>query len=73
MLLRSEHRDYLEDGLRLLTPRERAALLLRDVEGLPAEEVAQAAGLLEGDGAFPHRQCADQVSPVHGEKEAVKR
>src|SRR5690242_6502487 len=41
LLLRSEHRDYLEDGLRLLSPRERAALLLRDVEGLPAEEVAR--------------------------------
>jgi RNA polymerase sigma-70 factor (ECF subfamily) len=40
-LLRSEHRDYLEDGLRLLSPRERAALILRDVEGLPAEEVAK--------------------------------
>ncbi|MGO9256183.1 MAG: RNA polymerase sigma factor [Bryobacteraceae bacterium] len=40
-LLRSEHRDYLEDGLRLLSARERAALMLRDVEGLPAEEVAQ--------------------------------
>ncbi len=41
LLLRSEQRNYLEDGLRLLSPRERAALLLRDVEGLPAEEVAQ--------------------------------
>jgi RNA polymerase sigma-70 factor, ECF subfamily len=41
ILLRSEHRDYLEDGLRLLSPRERAALMMRDVEGLPAEEVAQ--------------------------------
>jgi len=40
-VLRREHRSYLEDGLRLLSPRERAALLLRDVEGLPAEEVAQ--------------------------------
>jgi RNA polymerase sigma-70 factor, ECF subfamily len=40
LLLRSEQRNYLEDGLRLLSPRERAALLLRDVEGLPAEEVA---------------------------------
>ena len=39
-LLRGEHRDYLEDGLRLLSPREREALILRDVEGLPAEEVA---------------------------------
>jgi RNA polymerase sigma-70 factor, ECF subfamily len=41
LLLRSEQRNYLEDGLRLLSPRERAALMLRDVEGLPAEEVAQ--------------------------------
>jgi RNA polymerase sigma-70 factor, ECF subfamily len=40
-VLRGEHRDYLEDGLRLLTPRERAALVLRDVEDLPAEEVAR--------------------------------
>jgi len=41
MVLRSEHRSYLEDGLRLLTARERAALMLRDVEGCSAEEVAQ--------------------------------
>ena len=40
-LLRWEQRNYLEDGLRLLSPRERAALILRDVEGLPAEEVAR--------------------------------
>src|SRR5690348_14082434 len=40
ILLRSEQRNYLEDGLRLLSARERAALVLRDVEGLPAEEVA---------------------------------
>ena len=40
LALRGEQRDYLEDGLRLLSPRERAALMLRDVEGLPAEEVA---------------------------------
>ena len=40
-LLRLEQRNYLEDGLRLLSPRERAALMLRDVEGLPAEEVAR--------------------------------
>lgn len=41
ILLRSERRDYLEDGLRTLTSRERAALVLRDIEGLPAEEVAR--------------------------------
>ena len=41
LLLRGERLNYLEDGLRLLTARERAALLLRDVEGLPAEEVAR--------------------------------
>lgn len=41
LLLRAEHRNYLEDGLRLLTTRERAALVLRDVEDLPADEVAR--------------------------------
>jgi len=41
MLLRAEQAEYLEDGLRLLSTRERSALLLRDVEGLPAEEVAR--------------------------------
>ena len=43
-LLRAEQREYLEDGLRLLSPRERAALLLRDMEGLPADEVAKRLG-----------------------------
>jgi RNA polymerase sigma-70 factor (ECF subfamily) len=43
-VLRSEHAEYLEDGLRLLSARERAALILRDVEGLPAEEVARHLG-----------------------------
>lgn len=41
VLLRAEQSEYLEDGLRLLSARERTALLLRDVEGLPAEEVAR--------------------------------
>jgi RNA polymerase sigma-70 factor (ECF subfamily) len=40
-MLRGEHRERLEAGLDVLTERERAALLLRDVEDLPAEEVAQ--------------------------------
>lgn len=44
ILLRSERAAYLEDGLRLLTERERVALILRDVEGLPADEVAQRMG-----------------------------
>src|SRR6202142_1450441 len=37
-LLRNEPRDYLQDALGSLTPRERAAFVLRDVEDLPAEE-----------------------------------
>jgi len=40
LALRSEKQAYLADGLRLLSERERAALILRDVEGLPAAEVA---------------------------------
>jgi RNA polymerase sigma-70 factor (ECF subfamily) len=41
LLLQAEHRDYLDQGLETLSPRERAALVLRDVEDLPAEEVAR--------------------------------
>jgi RNA polymerase sigma-70 factor (ECF subfamily) len=41
VLLRSERRAWLERGLDTLTDRERTALLLRDVEGMPAEEVAR--------------------------------
>ena len=40
-VLNSEHREYLERGLAVLTERERTALVLRDVEGLPADEVAR--------------------------------
>jgi RNA polymerase sigma-70 factor (ECF subfamily) len=40
-VLRAEQKEYLDRGLEHLSERERAALLLRDVEGLPAEEVAR--------------------------------
>src|SRR5258706_214442 len=40
LVLRSEHRYALEASLSVLTERERTALLLRDVEDMPAEEVA---------------------------------
>lgn len=39
--MRGQRREFLEKGLSVLTDRERAALLLRDVEELPAEEVAE--------------------------------
>lgn len=39
-ILRAEKKAFLDRGLECLTVRERAALLLRDVEDLPAEEVA---------------------------------
>ncbi|MCC6537614.1 MAG: sigma-70 family RNA polymerase sigma factor [Bryobacterales bacterium] len=40
-VLRAEQREHLEGGLRLLSDRERMALVLRDVEGLSADEVAE--------------------------------
>jgi len=39
-VLRAEQRRQLDGGLGALSERERLALLLRDVEDLPAEEVA---------------------------------
>jgi len=41
ILLRGEQQALLEEGLSRLTPRERTALVLRDIEELPAEEVAR--------------------------------
>lgn len=40
IVLRAEQSAYLHDGLRLLSARERTALLMRDVEGASADEVA---------------------------------
>jgi RNA polymerase sigma-70 factor, ECF subfamily len=39
--LRTEEKMWLADGLDKLTARERSAIVLRDVEELPAEEVAR--------------------------------
>jgi RNA polymerase sigma-70 factor, ECF subfamily len=41
LLLRGEQSRYLDGGLSVLTERERLAILLRDVDDLPAEEVAK--------------------------------
>ncbi|MEZ5354865.1 MAG: RNA polymerase sigma factor [Bryobacteraceae bacterium] len=40
-VLRAEQRDHLRGGLSVLSERERVALVLRDVEDMPAEEVAR--------------------------------
>jgi RNA polymerase sigma-70 factor (ECF subfamily) len=40
LLLRGERKLHLDDALAILTERERMALLLRDVEDVPAEQVA---------------------------------
>ena len=41
LLLRGERKLHLDGGLAVLTERERMALLLRDVEDMPAEQVAR--------------------------------
>lgn len=41
VVLRAERRDRLAASLEILTERERLALLLRDVEDMPAEAVAE--------------------------------
>lgn len=40
LVLEGERKVYLDDALATLTVRERMALLLRDVEDIPAEQVA---------------------------------
>ena len=41
LVLRAENQIRLEAGLAILTERERTAIVLRDVEDMPAEEVAK--------------------------------
>ena len=41
LVLRGERQEYLDDALARLTERERTAIVLRDIEDLPAEEVAR--------------------------------
>jgi RNA polymerase sigma-70 factor (ECF subfamily) len=60
VLLRAERESILEGGLNVLTARERAALLLRDVEGLPAEDVAK------------HLQCSKATVRSHIANARVK-
>jgi RNA polymerase sigma-70 factor (ECF subfamily) len=43
-VLDAEETDFLSGGLAQLSERERTALVLRDVDGLPAEEVARELG-----------------------------
>ncbi len=40
-ILRGEWKQHLDGGLAVLTERERMALLLRDVEDIPADQVAE--------------------------------
>jgi RNA polymerase sigma-70 factor (ECF subfamily) len=44
VLIQRSNRALLTQAIDALAPRERAAILLRDVEGLPTEEVAAAMG-----------------------------
>jgi RNA polymerase sigma-70 factor, ECF subfamily len=46
-LTEAERRRILERSLRMLPQKERAALVLRDLEGLPTEEVARLLGSSE--------------------------
>src|SRR5215469_6539655 len=46
-LLFEERKRLLNDGLAILSPRERAAVVLRDIEGLATREVAQILGVEE--------------------------
>lgn len=47
MVLQAEHSSYLREGLMTLSERERTALVLRDVDGLPSREVAKLLGCTE--------------------------
>ena len=47
-VVRNEQRRLVQAALRALSPREREAIVLRDLEGLPTSEVARVLGSSEG-------------------------
>jgi RNA polymerase sigma-70 factor, ECF subfamily len=61
-LTRAERRRALEMSLRILPEKERAALVLRDLEGLSTEEVARALGSSE---ATVRSQVSKARAKVH--------
>jgi RNA polymerase sigma-70 factor (ECF subfamily) len=61
-LTQAERRRVLEMSLRVLPEKERAALVLRDLEGLPTEEVARVLGSSE---ATVRSQVSKARAKVH--------
>ena len=64
-VLRSEHRAYLEEGLTVLTERERTAAAARR-RGVAGRTGSRANVLFQGHRALPHRQRADQNEALYG-------
>ena len=65
-VLRSEHRAYLEEGLTVLTERERTALAASRRRGIARRSGCRANVLLQGHRAIAHRQRAYQDEALHG-------
>ena len=70
ILLRMERHSHLETCLEVLTERERMALLLRDVEGMPAEQVAEQ---LRCSKATVRSHIANARVKLRGQMERMKR
>ncbi|MGH3768574.1 MAG: sigma-70 family RNA polymerase sigma factor [Pseudonocardiaceae bacterium] len=66
MVLASETRDVLEQAIRTLPERQRAVLVLRDVDGCPAEEVCALLEVSTGNQrVLLHRARAAMRSTLH--------
>jgi RNA polymerase sigma-70 factor (ECF subfamily) len=65
-VLASETRDILEQAIRALPERQRAVLVLRDVDGWPADEVCTALEVSTGNQrVLLHRARAAVRSTLH--------
>ncbi len=62
-LMRAEAADQMHDALQLVRPDHRAAIVLRELEGLTYQETAESLGILEGTAK----------SWVHRGREQLKR
>ncbi len=70
-VLRTERKERLDAGLQILTDRERTALLLRDVEDLPAEEVAARLQCSKATVRSHIANARGQITPLSREEASV--
>ena len=73
IVLRTEHHEYLADGLRLLSPERAGGAAAARRGGLAGGGSGEEIGLFQSDGALAHRECAHEVPALYGTEKTVMK